>query len=350
VNLGDANVRPHIESTHVTPTMVQSVQGTPVCPECGNLITEKNKMLSCEHCKKRFCEICERRIKKHENYENYVFQFEWPLCKECYTTRYMRQLNRLEICPNCGKVITLDNHLCLCKRCGKKFCQLCEENIVKSDSYHISELSMDVPLHHETPLCKKCYEISHQYQIELITLCPECYSTLQYFSEKVLAITSQRSLTKASRLGLFFERKVNKRIGSRLRQLFDREIIVESIRSFLLDGGACENGHLFYAKTIDRGWSYKCPRCARIMKIGTRYQKERKGIFACPHGCRGLFCLEQAVTQTTEAMLQGKARKLPWVDDLQEKIDFKMQDYCKKRLCDKTAIPCLPKSLYQCAQ
>ncbi|MEW5760134.1 MAG: hypothetical protein AB1779_05155 [Candidatus Thermoplasmatota archaeon] len=62
------------------------------CPSCSARITEKNKMIICSSCKKKFCNFCERYEQGHLTtniYYDYVFDF--PLCKQCYEMAFSIQ-------------------------------------------------------------------------------------------------------------------------------------------------------------------------------------------------------------------------------------------------------------------
>jgi len=66
----------------ITQTTVGTINITnhdPLCPNCGNLITDKNHLLRCSECGRSFCETCESWFKKAPRQKG-----EPVLCEDCY--------------------------------------------------------------------------------------------------------------------------------------------------------------------------------------------------------------------------------------------------------------------------
>ena len=72
-----------------------SVSSLPLCPNCGNVLTEGNRIFTCEKCGKRACYICSKLSSREQQYVNgalgwgrRVSDLDLSLCRSCKRQAY----------------------------------------------------------------------------------------------------------------------------------------------------------------------------------------------------------------------------------------------------------------------
>ncbi len=71
-------------------------------------------------------------------------------------------------CKHCNTPITDNNKILKCKECGLDFCEQCEKQILKEETFYDGYDNRQ--LHSDYPLCENCYQINLNKQKELHTM------------------------------------------------------------------------------------------------------------------------------------------------------------------------------------
>lgn len=63
-----------------------------VCPSCGRIINDENDLVICTECGNKNCETCGKYELKHLKTDVYYnYEFDFPLCADCYEKNYQVQ-------------------------------------------------------------------------------------------------------------------------------------------------------------------------------------------------------------------------------------------------------------------
>ena len=66
------------------------------CENCGNIISDTNRILICNYCGKKFCQTCDAFTAKKMSYKKQRLEFNFPLCNICYKKAHDDAVQRID--------------------------------------------------------------------------------------------------------------------------------------------------------------------------------------------------------------------------------------------------------------